>query len=268
MVKAVSTVVCTGLVFFMLIMKMGESYFFSKAEFAIEYLILLSIVAISVCAYPVFKKEKLALFGMMFMGIENIYHMIEQAAPLKKLIDTIPSPIAIFLDDGSILIGIGLLALAAKHIITKYECNQSMDELTGVFNRKALGKISLKRFDLIFFDLDKFKKLNDEHGHKFGDSVLVLFSQGLKQHTQRSEMIIRFGGDEFIAILQPNRARQFLTDIEATLSALNISYSYGIAPNSDRRNLREAINRSDERLYKMKHHKHSPTEPSTVSMPK
>ena len=126
-----------------------------------------------------------------------------------------------------------------------------------MFNRKALGSISLKKFDLIFFDLDNFKKLNDEHGHKFGDSVLVLFSQGLKQHTQRNEMVIRFGGDEFIAILQPCRAKTFLKDIDSTLSALKISYSYGIALNSDRRNLREAINRSDEALYRMKHQKHT-----------
>ncbi|PSU35527.1 GGDEF domain-containing protein [Photobacterium lutimaris] len=260
MVKAVSTVVCTGLVFLMLIMKIDESFFYSKAEFAIEYLILLSIVSISVCAYPVFKKEKKALVGMIFIGTENIYHMIEQFTPLKKTIDVLPSPIAIFLDDGCILIGIGFLALAIKHIITKYECGQSIDELTGVFNRKALGSISLKNFDLIFFDLDNFKQLNDEHGHKFGDSVLLLFSQGLKKHTLPKEMIIRFGGDEFIAILRPYRANTFLENIDATLSVLNISYSYGIAPNSDRRNLREAINHSDEELYRMKHLKHSPTQ--------
>ncbi|MBY5945073.1 GGDEF domain-containing protein [Photobacterium rosenbergii] len=259
MVKAVSTVICTGLVFLMLVMKIDESFFFSKAEFAIEYLILLSIVSISVCAYPVFKKEKKALLGMMFIGIENIYHMIEQMTPFERIVDAIPSPIALFLDDGCILIGIGLLALSVKQIITKYESSQSIDELTGVFNRKALGNISLKKFDLIFFDLDNFKKLNDEHGHKFGDSVLVLFSQGLKQHTQRNEMVIRFGGDEFIAILLPYRAKSFLTEIKTTLSALNISYSYGIAPNSDRRNLREAINCSDEELYRMKHLKHPPT---------
>lgn len=259
MVKAVSTVICTGLVFLMLVMKIDESFFFSKAEFAIEYLILLSIISISVCAYPVFKKEKKALIGMMFIGIENIYHMIEQITPLEKIVDAIPSPIALFLDDGCILIGIGFLALAIKQIITKYECSQSIDELTGVFNRKALGSISLKKFDLIFFDLDNFKKLNDEHGHKFGDSVLVLFSQGLKQHTQRNEMIIRFGGDEFIAILLPYRAKPYLAEIKTTLSALNISYSYGIAPNSDRRNLREAINCSDEELYRMKHLKHPQT---------
>ncbi|PSW09193.1 hypothetical protein C9J01_21445 [Photobacterium rosenbergii] len=259
MVKAVSTVICTGLVFLMLVMKIDESFFFSKAEFAIEYLILLSIISISVCAYPVFKKEKKALIGMMFIGIENIYHMIEQITPLDKIVDAIPSPIALFLDDGCILIGIGLLALAIKKIITKYECSQSIDDLTGVFNRKALGSISLKKFDLIFFDLDNFKKLNDEHGHKFGDSVLVLFSQGLKQHTQRNEMIIRFGGDEFIAILLPYRAKPYLAEIKTTLSALNISYSYGIAPNSDRRNLREAINCSDEELYRMKHLKHPQT---------
>ena len=90
MVKAVSAVVCTGLVFLMLIMKLDESLFLSKAEFAIEYLILLSIISISVCAYPVFKKEKIALVGMMFMGIENIYHMIEQIAPLRKVVEVIP----------------------------------------------------------------------------------------------------------------------------------------------------------------------------------
>lgn len=262
MVKTLMAVVFTGLVILMLIINADAGFFYSKAEFTIEYLILFSIISISVCSYPVFKKEKKALLGMMFIGTENIYHMIEQLPLLEKTVAAIPYPLALILDDVCILAGIGLLALAVKNIISKYECNQRIDELTGIYNRKALGSISLKSFDLIFFDLDNFKKINDEHGHKYGDSILLLFSQSLKQHTLPSEMIIRFGGDEFIAILHTERTKAFLADIAVTLSSLNISYSYGIAPNSDRRNLREAINNSDEALYKMKHLKHSPTQSS------
>ncbi|WEM45119.1 GGDEF domain-containing protein (plasmid) [Photobacterium sp. DA100] len=256
MVKALSTAVFIGLIFHLPIIKVDSPFFYSKAGFVVEYLSLTIITAIAICAYPVLKKEKLFLFGMMLLGLEKAYGMLHEIIALKKTLESIPVPVAIFLDDGCALIGVGCLALGVKQTIDHYESSQSTDELTGVYNRKALRKIPLKQFDLVFFDIDNFKQLNDEHGHNFGDSILKLFSQGLKQYTQQDEIIIRFGGDEFIVILQSHRAKSFLVDIEATISALNISYSYGIAENFNRRNLREAINRSDKALYRMKHLKH------------
>ncbi|OLQ74853.1 hypothetical protein BIT28_12890 [Photobacterium proteolyticum] len=101
-----------------------------------------------------------------------------------------------------LLLGITFIAIGIKRVLERHELAECVDELTSAFNRKVFNRIRLRKFDLIFFDLDNFKLLNDTKGHKYGDSVLINFSHVLMKNTKKNEMIIRFGGDEFIAILQ------------------------------------------------------------------
>ena len=84
------------------------------------------------------------------------------------------------------------------------------DNLTGVLNRLALDDY-LKHADslpqhfeklcLIIVDIDNFKQVNDRHGHIFGDQVIVSVAQCLKHNVRSSDLIIRFGGDEFLVVL-------------------------------------------------------------------
>ena len=86
----------------------------------------------------------------------------------------------------------------------------STDSLTGLANRVALmERIELeisrsesegKTFALMFVDLDRFKQVNDQYGHEIGDRLLVEVARRLRDRIFSSDMISRFGGDEFIIV--------------------------------------------------------------------
>lgn len=85
------------------------------------------------------------------------------------------------------------------------------DPLTGTYNRRYLDRLlpdekeRAERFDhpigLLMFDLDDFKKINDDHGHLRGDDVLVAFARCLISTVRKIDPVIRFGGDEFLVVL-------------------------------------------------------------------
>lgn len=89
------------------------------------------------------------------------------------------------------------------------------DPLTGVFNRRyfaeALDRETARAarenspFSLIIMDVDHFKKVNDTYGHKCGDLVLRALAEYLMENTRRSDIVCRFGGEEFV-ILMPDAA--------------------------------------------------------------
>lgn len=109
--------------------------------------------------------------------------------------------------------------------------NQSeRDKLTGLFNRCTFDKKLDRMLDtqrkkrehygekeqdkrshieknasawLVIADLDDFKQVNDTYGHIYGDEVLLTLSQKMKQCFRQSDLLFRFGGDEFVIILEP-----------------------------------------------------------------
>jgi diguanylate cyclase (GGDEF)-like protein len=86
------------------------------------------------------------------------------------------------------------------------------DALTGLHNRKALVEFleteiqhahsTQNRIVLLFFDLNKFKIVNDTYGHEIGDRLLAKIAQRLKKAVRESDFVARLGGDEFTIILK------------------------------------------------------------------
>ena len=87
----------------------------------------------------------------------------------------------------------------------------SHDELTGAGNRRA-AEIALKTrffelhqfdtpFGLVFLDIDHFKQINDVHGHGVGDQVLRLTANTLAAALRRGDLLVRWGGEEFLVLL-------------------------------------------------------------------
>ncbi len=92
------------------------------------------------------------------------------------------------------------------------------DELTGLFNRRALENKLISDFfraqrekiqlHLVFVDLNKFKPINDEYGHEVGDKVLVETGHRLKKSIRKHEVVARYGGDEFVILVSGDFDKQ------------------------------------------------------------
>lgn len=111
------------------------------------------------------------------------------------------------------------------------------DALTGLYNRRILDTETQKWQSCLYIDLDRFKLLNDQRGHKLGDKILIAVAEILRTHTKMENGIaIREGGDEFLLLL-PHQdvypvAASILEGIQAIeIDGASISASMGIASN-------------------------------------
>jgi diguanylate cyclase (GGDEF)-like protein len=137
---------------------------------------------------------------------------------------------------------------------------QKKDALTGLLTRDVLAEISDKPAAIVFCDLDRFKKVNDNFGHKIGDKVLQEFSSVLRQCVRDTDLLIRWGGDEFVAVI-PYGTTKNARIIEARIKSLwtrnllaqryNVSVSIGIAKDNT---LKNAISEADIKMYENKKH--------------
>jgi len=112
------------------------------------------------------------------------------------------------------------------------ELRQSVftDPLTGVGNRRQLEerlyatKIEVERgvgiAGLIFIDIDKFKNINDTYGHEVGDKILLMVVRTLKHNLRATDLLGRWGGDEFMAIIQDVQDLSTLRDVAKKLRVM------------------------------------------------
>ncbi|QGU00303.1 hypothetical protein SYNTR_1709 [Candidatus Syntrophocurvum alkaliphilum] len=159
------------------------------------------------------------------------------------------------------------------------------DQLTGIYNKNNLHKmlknkimIAQKRnrpLSILFIDINNFKSINDDLGHEAGDIILYSVVQEIKKHIRKTDIFIRYGGDEFILILpETNKddAEQIALRVEKQIINLeidlNISISYGIANfPEDAKHTNELIEIADSRMYQHKNYiKAQPNEHSKVNL--
>lgn len=148
------------------------------------------------------------------------------------------------------------------------------DELTGIANRRALGKY-LKHaqllhansgipYSVIVADLDQFKTLNDTYGHSGGDTALRSFANVLSAFAKADDLVARSGGDEFCMVLAGatyEEARQAAlkfknhlaeTEIDMCDHSVILSASIGIAQSREGLSAEDVLSLADTNLYKDK----------------
>ncbi len=142
------------------------------------------------------------------------------------------------------------------------------DSLTGILNRRGFDnllcyKMSVARrynlaLSVVFFDIDNFKKINDNFGHDVGDMALKELSELIRTHIRESDILARWGGEEFILLL-PKTAVQDAVTLAGKLrmevnkynfSTINLlTCSFGVTQLQDNESAEGLIKRVDELLY-------------------
>lgn len=151
------------------------------------------------------------------------------------------------------------------------------DKLTNIYNRTYFEDVFYdfqakafshnKKFTLVIMDLNYLKKINDTYGHILGDNALRAFADGVKKHLNATDVFARYGGDEFIALvdnsnleLSKNKFEQIssyfdMVNLEYNGALIPIQFSYGIAEAPGESMILDILVKiADERMYLHKRH--------------
>jgi diguanylate cyclase (GGDEF)-like protein len=85
-----------------------------------------------------------------------------------------------------------------------YTKSYFLDRLDDAIGRRGAGAQTDEKLSLVVFDLDRFKTINDTHGHDAGDRVLKALAELLRAHAGGDELLARYGGEEFVLLLDAN----------------------------------------------------------------
>jgi diguanylate cyclase (GGDEF)-like protein len=158
---------------------------------------------------------------------------------------------------------------------TKNQLNYfaTIDPLTNTFNRRHFLELSARKIkrtqtsnghaSFLLFDIDHFKKVNDEHGHIIGDQVLHGIAQTCTQHLRPGDILGRFGGEEFVIFLPKTkledakniaeRLRLLIeeTPIETEIGPIHTTISIGVAikEKAVMMSIDQLLSRADRAMY-------------------
>jgi len=131
------------------------------------------------------------------------------------------------------VIGIGtILVIDFLKVLKKNEMlaiSAMIDQLTGIYNRFYFDKFNQDGFDgiksdqiyILFADLDKFKFINDTHGHMEGDSVLRKVCQRIRSAIRKEDILIRYGGDEFVILVHAENKQEIFNIADRIIESIN-----------------------------------------------
>jgi len=118
---------------------------------------------------------------------------------------------------------------------------------------------------VLMLDIDKFKSINDRYGHDAGDEVLIAFSHAISARMRKGDIFSRFGGEEFVLILNKvnESDAQYLADelrillakqeVGTQRGSIKYTVSIGVSLSDDVSDLAMLITNADKALYQAKH---------------
>ena len=201
------------------------------------------------------QKSKLEIFNSKIYQVISRYIEIDGTPYIMEMINA--------LDDDALIDSDGCEELIKK--LTGYNKELYTDALTGAYNRRYYeDKLRNKMLPagVAMIDLDDFKVYNDTFGHNAGDQALDTVVQVIRRHIRKTDMLVRYGGDEFLLVMPgiiedifDNKLRQIQECIHAEkvpgYDRLKLSVSIGgVLTGSD--TIESAIRRADQYMYQAK----------------
>lgn len=255
--------------------------------------LLHSAIVVVLCILTVRELRLLVGFQRALLWIWTLLWLVHGLVYLRRfvlyLLDNSPAGIDSFqataqieslnyLEGIAFVYGFTLLCvvLTTRSLQDALRVQAAVDPLTGLFNRRAFEESAVRMLtagqrngrpvSLLLMDLDHFKAINDKHGHKAGDGVLVKFAKHLVDHTRVPDLICRFGGEEFVVLLPDTtqeqaeilaeriRAEWEIVTINGRLGDFRATVSIGLAEATldERENLYDLADRADQALYAAK----------------
>jgi len=241
-----------------------------------HYYLLLFIPTIVIANTRGFAAPLVLALLMYYLGLQALCDHVGPLAPL-------PAPSVKLVNQLHICLVFGMFAALAafyrRTILTaeaRLRKQATLDPLTGLNNRghfQTLAAHALARSQrdgapvaLLLCDVDHFKRINDQHGHAVGDEVLVGVAAMLVRNLRESDVIARWGGEEFLALMPaspPEAACATAERIRAAAektpfgardgAAIAMTLSFGVAQVHGADDLQAAISRADTALYQAKH---------------
>jgi diguanylate cyclase (GGDEF)-like protein len=190
----------------------------------------------------------------------------------------------IAMDDGvfdrwmDVVVSVGVVALVVhllvernNRLLERLSAEARIDKLTGVLNRRGFHEraaVELERarregdwVGVATFDIDRFKRVNDEWGHEVGDRVLERLGAVLLDESRRSDVVARLGGEEFATLLPGTGVEEAMGYAERVRDAFaadpgadlpRVTVSAGVSASPAPANVDELLSPADAALYKAK----------------
>lgn len=263
------TLACSVLLFFL----PGHQFFYTIKYLSIILLMnLLSWLYISYKFYKTSTYAQIILYTSFYFVISFMCDMYFPSGKIHNIV---------FLFSGVFIFSITILfflimeyAGFQKEIFTHRKMTELLydraikDGMTGTYNHEyianTLEKLQ-KDYVIIIMDIDNFKEVNDTYGHQAGDIVIKQVAEGIKNNVRASDIVGRYGGDEFIIVLfdcSEDEATRVAIKIKKAIEGIHklnnfdidITVSIGIYISEKGEPGDEALYKADKALYYVKEH--------------
>jgi diguanylate cyclase (GGDEF)-like protein len=220
-------------------------------------------------------KEKIAAISINENGLETLAklqdELINAAASIEKEMNNVTNK----LQSGKTKVQeLEEKVKTLEDELSKTKTENMKDHLTGLLTRRAFSEEVRKiekaftrtksQYAVVFFDLDYFKRLNDTYGHECGDVVLSTFGKVLNKSVREYDIVGRYGGEEFVAIIHFNFNKElleFLKRIKNIVTEnrfkyhdkkIKVTFSAGVAIRSNYETYENTLQKADMLLYQAK----------------
>jgi len=253
--------------------KRAASHYEQKTNEVKEILIVLARTAESVGARDQRCAQQITDVTTRLRAIANLEDLTQIRASIEKSASDLKISIDRMTEEGKAAIAqlrVEVTSYQAK--LEEAEKVALRDSLTGSLSRRCVENQIERRiesaapFCVAILDIDGFKQVNDEHGHLIGDELLKQFATELQSRSRTTDMIGRWGGDEFIILLDCDLAKAkvqierlhewvcgaYTVHGNAGPIKLKVNASIGLAEHRPREKSKSLVERADTDMYKHK----------------